>query len=280
MARPEEDGGRDIAFVSGIFLGLVGLVLLLACVNVANILLVRGTMRQRELAIRAAMGAGRERLVRQLLTEIVLLALLGGVAGLAIGAVASRMIAAIPLAIQLPIRLDFNADWRVILYAVGVSLAAALLAGVLPALRTVRANLQGVLREGGRGTSTGREHHRVRNLLVGMQVALSVMLLVAAALFSESFVRSHALNLGFDPHGVVNAAIDVQFRGYDEAQGRAFYRQLLQRLRTLPGVEDATLAFSVPMGYNGAGAIIEVPGQESGPNQPKRVSEFNTVEAN
>ena len=280
MARPEEDGGSDIAFVSGIFLGLVGLVLLLACVNVANILLVRGTMRQRELAIRAAMGAGRERLVRQLLTEIVLLALLGGVAGLAIGAVASRMIAAIPLAIQLPIRLDFNPDWRVVLYAVGVSLAAALLAGVLPAMRTVRANLQGVLREGGRGTSAGKEHHRVRNLLVGTQVALSVMLLVAAALFSESFVRSHALYLGFDPHGVMNAAIDVQFRGYDEARGRAFYRELLQKLRAMPGVEGATLAFSVPMGYNGAGAVVEVPGLESGPNQAKRLSEFNAVEPN
>lgn len=278
MARPEEDGGHDIAFVSGIFLGLVGLVLLLACVNVANILLVRGTMRQKELAIRAAMGARRDRLIRQLLTEISLLALLGGLAGMAIGAGAARLIARIPLAIQLPIRLDFTLDWRVILYAAGASLAAALLAGILPALRTVRSDLHSTLREGGRGASTGREHHRVRNLLVGLQVALSVMLLVAAALFSESFVRSHALDLGFDPHGIMNAIMDVQFRGYDEAHGRAFYRQLLQKIRALPGVEGATLALSVPMGYNGAISNIDLPGQASGPQQATRAAQYNPVE--
>jgi predicted permease len=280
MARPEEDGGSDIAFVSGIFLGLVGLVLLLACVNVANILLARGTMRQKELAIRSAMGARRDRLVRQLLTEIVLLALMGGVAGLFIGGLADRMISAIPLAVQLPIRLDFNADWRVILFAVGVSLAAALLAGLLPALRTVRADLQSTLREGGRGNSGGREHHRMRNVLVGMQVALSVMLLVAAGLFSASFMRSHAMDLGFEPHGLMNAVVDVQFHGYNEDQGRAFYRELLHKVRALPGVEDATLALSVPMGYNGAGAIVDLPTDVSGPKQEKRVAQFNSVEPN
>ena len=278
MARPEEDGGSAIAFTSGIFLGLVGLVLLLACVNVANILLVRGTMRQKELAIRAAMGAGRERLVRQLLTEIVILALLGGVAGMAIGAFAARLIAEIPLAIQLPIRLDFTLDWRVVLYAAGVSLAAALLAGVLPALRAVRGDLQATLREGGRGNSGGREHQRMRNVLVGMQVALSVMLLVAAALFSESFVRSHALDLGFEPRGLMNAALDVQFRGYDEAQGRAFYHQLLLKMRALPGVEGATLAFSVPMGYMGAGVSIDLPGQSEDPRETKHFAQYNDVE--
>jgi len=280
LARPEEDGGSDIAFVSGIFLGLVGLVLLLACVNVANILLVRGTLRQKELAIRAAMGAGRERLVRQLLTEIVLLALLGGVAGLAIGAFAARLIAAVPLAIQLPIRMDLTLDWRVILYSVSVSLGAALLAGVLPALRTVRADLQGTLREGGRGNTGGREHHRMRTVLVGMQVALSVMLLVSAALFSESFARSHALDLGFEPHGVMNAVLDVQFRGYTEEQGRAFYRQLAQKVRTLPGVQAATLAFCVPMGYNGAGSSVDLPGQASEPKQAKHFALYNVVSPN
>ena len=278
MARPEEEGGSDIAFVSGIFLGLVGLVLLLACVNVANILLVRGTMRQKELAIRAALGAGRERLVRQLLTEIVILALLGGVAGMAIGAFAARLIEEIPLAIQLPIRLDFTLDWRVILYSIGVSLAAALLAGLLPALRTVRADLQGTLREGGRGNTGGREHHRMRNVLVGMQVALSVMLLVSAALFSESFVRSHALDLGFEPRGVMNAVLDVDFRGYDEAQGRAFYRQLLRKVRTLPGVESATLAFSIPMGYSGAGASVDLPGQADDAKAAQHFAQYNSVE--
>ena len=280
MARPEEDGGSDIAFVSWVFLGLVGLVLLLACVNVANILLARGTMRQKELAIRAAMGARRERLVRQLLTEIVLLALFGGVAGIAFGEFSARLISSIPLAVQLPIRMEFTADWRVILFAIGVSFAAGIVAGFLPALRTVRSDLQSTLREGGRGNSGGREHHRMRNILVGMQVSLSVMLLVVAGLFSMSFMRSHSLDLGFEPHGVMNAVVDVQFHGYNEDQGRAFYRQLLQRIRSLPGVDAATLALSVPMGYSGAGAIVDLPGDDTSPQQAKRAIQFNSVEPN
>jgi len=106
------------------------------------------------------------------------------------------------------------------------------------------------------------------------------MLLVSAALFSESFARSHALDLGFEPHGVMNAVLDVQFRGYTEEQGRAFYRQLAQKVRTLPGVQAATLAFCVPMGYNGAGSSVDLPGQASEPKQAKHFALYNVVSPN
>ena len=278
LARPEEDGGSDISRVAAIFLGLVGLVLLLACVNVANVLLARSAMRRRELAIRVAMGAGRDRLIRQLLTESLLLSVFGGVVGIALGVGAARLIAALPLGIQLPIRLDFTLDWRVLLYAVGLSFIAALLAGGLPAWRASRANVNAMLREGGRGTTGGREHHRLRNFLVGFQVAVSVMLLVAAALFAESFGKSQSLDLGFDPHGIMNASLDVQLRGYDEAQGRAFYRELERRLRALPGVVAVTFAYSIPMGYYGVSANVDLPGQSANVKEQRHAALYNPVE--
>jgi putative ABC transport system permease protein len=280
LARPEEDGSSQIPAVAGIFLGLVGLVLLLACVNVANILLARSSLRRRELAIRVAIGARRDRLIRQLLTESAILAVLAGGVGIALGVGAVRLIASVPLGIQLPLRLDFTLDWRVLLYAVGMTFLAAVLAGGLPALRASRQDVNSMLREGSRGSTGGREHHRLRNVLVGLQVAVSVMLLVTAALFAQSFVRSHAMDLGFDPHGIMNADLEVQFRGYDEAQGRAFYRELLQKVRSLPGVEGATLALSVPMGFSGARATVELPGQATGPKAQRRSAMYNAVEPN
>jgi predicted permease len=280
VARPDESGASDLPVTAAVFLALVGLVLLLACVNVANILLVRATTRQRELAIRAALGAGKRRLLRQFLTETLLLAALGGVVGVGLGAGAARMLSRIPLGLDIPLRFEFTLDWRVLLYAAATTLLAALIAGVLPALRAARADVNTTLREGGRGSSGGRHHHRTRNLLVGLQVALSVMLLVAAGLFTVSFQKSHAMDLGFDPHGVLNAVMDVQLRGYDEAKGRAFYRELERRLRALPGVDAVTMAFSIPMGYYSRGASIDLPGQSAGPEQPKLSTYFNVVDPN
>ena len=280
LARPEEDGGSDIPRAAGIFLGLVGLVLLLACVNVANILLVRGTIRQRELAIRAAMGAAREMLLRQLLTESVLLAVLAGCIGVGLGVGAVRLIGAVPLAVQLPLRFDFTLDWRVLLYAAGITFAAAMLAGALPAWRAARADVISTLREGARGSTVGREHHRVRNILVGMQVALSVMLLVVAALFAESFGKSHSLDLGFEPRGIMNATMDVQLRGYDEERGRTFYRGLEERLKALPGVDAVTMGFSIPMGYYAASANVSLPGQTADSKEQRHGALYNPVDPN
>ena len=280
LARPEEEGSTQLPLIAGIFLGLVGLVLLLACLNVANILLARSSLRQRELAIRIAIGAKRNRLIRQLLTESAILAVFGGVFGIFLGVGFARMLASVPLRIQIPLRFDFTLDWRVLLYAAGITFLAALLAGGLPALRASSQDVNSTLREGSRGSTGGREQHRIRNLLVGLQVAVSVMLLVTAALFAESFANSHSLDLGFDPHGVMNALMDVDLRGYDEVHARTFYREVQRRLAALPGVDGATQAFAPPMGYYGAGATITLPGQGAGPGEQKHAATYNCIAPN
>src|SRR6201988_4813232 len=134
-SRPSPDPTNTMVVISGLFLGLAAMVLLLACVNVANILLVRATVREREMAIRAALGAARSRLVRQLLTESVLLAFVGGVAGVALGSWASYTVSSVPLGSELPIHIDFGFDWRVFAYALGAALLTGIIVGLVPAIR-------------------------------------------------------------------------------------------------------------------------------------------------
>jgi len=266
-ARPEPNSVRVMPVVSTIFLSLAGLVLLVACVNVANLMLVRGTMRQKELAIRAALGAGRSRLVRQLLTESLMLSGLGGLAGVAFGSWASSLLSSIRLPIDLPILFDFNMDWRVFAYSMGAALLAGLIVGLLPALKASRANVHDALREGGRGSSESGKRMRVRGLLVVAQVAGCLVLLVSAGLFVRSLANAHTVDLGFDPRGVLNLNMDVEQQGYDEARGRAFYRDLERRVRNLPGVDAVSLAYSVPMGHYNNAEYIYPEGQLADPNK-------------
>lgn len=165
-SRPNPDPNNTIMLISGLFLGLATLVLLLACVNVANILLVRATVREREMAIRTALGAARSRLIRQLLTESVLLALFGGIAGILLGAWASSVVGNLPLNTDLPIHVDFGFDWRVFTFAFAAALLTGLVIGAVPAIRASRGNIAGILHEGGRGVVGGK--HRVRNGLVAL----------------------------------------------------------------------------------------------------------------
>jgi predicted permease len=274
-ARPEPDPDHTIGTVSVLFLTLAALVLVLACVNVANILLVRATVREREMAVRAALGAGRGRLVRQLLTESLLLALAGGAAGVLLGAWASGLLGSIQLKTDLPIRLDFSLDWRVLSYALGAALLTGIVVGIIPALRASRANVSEVLHEGGR-TVSGRRH-RLRSALVMAQVSGSLMLLIVAGLFMRSLGHAQQSNLGFDPADVVNLSMDPSGAGYNEEQGRAFFRQLLGRARALPGVTSAALAFTVPMGYYSDDATLEIDGYTPPPGQPPPVVTFNPV---
>ena len=276
-ARPEPNSAEQSPIVSALFLSLAGLVLLVACVNVANLLLVRGTMRQKELAIRAALGAGRTRLVRQLLTESLVLAGLGGLAGIAIGQWASSLLASVRLPVDLPILFDFSPDWRVFAYAMGVALVAGLIVGVTPAVKASRANVHDTLREGGRGTSESGKRLRLRGLLVVGQVAGSLVLLVSAGLFVRSLGNAHAVDLGFDYRGVLNLSMDVEQQGYDEARGRAFYRELERRVRELPGVDAASLAYSVPMGHYSNGEYVYLEGEIVDPNRRPPTAGYNQV---
>ncbi|MEO6235475.1 MAG: ABC transporter permease [Vicinamibacterales bacterium] len=277
LARPEANSADQTPVVAAVFLVLVGLVLLVACVNVINLIMVRATVRQREIAVRAALGAARMRLIRQMLTESALLALLGGIAGAAVGRACAWLIGRVQLPGDLPFRFDLQFDWRVFGYIAAVALGSGIGVGLLPALRASKADLTSVLREGGRGTSDGRGRHRARSALVVAQVAVSLVLLIAAGLFVRSVRSAESIDLGFDATQVLNASTDVAQQGYDEARGRAFYDELLRRTRQLPGVEAASLAYSVPLGYYNSSAYLEIEGQPPSAGARRPIAGYNAV---
>jgi putative ABC transport system permease protein len=278
LARPEASSAGNNPLLAGIFLMLVGLVLLVACVNVVNLLLVRASARQRELAVRAALGAGRRRLVRQLLTESLLLAAAGAITGAAIGRWVSGLLAGISLAADLPIRFDLSFDWRVFGYIAVVALGAGIAVGLIPSLRASRTDLNEVLREGGRSQADSRGRQRVRSLLVVAQVAVSLVVLVAAGLFVRSVQRARGMDLGFDPAHVLNLSMDVSQQGLDEARGRAFYREVEDRIRALPGAELTSYAYSVPFGYYNSAEYVEAEGQPVSKDQRRPAAGTNIVE--
>jgi predicted permease len=274
-SRPNPDPKNTMVVISGLFMGLAGLVLVLACVNVANILLVRATVREREMAIRAALGAGRGRLIRQLLTESILLAGGGGVAGIILGYWGSSALGQVNLATDLPVRLDFGFDWRVFIFAFGAALLTGIIVGIVPAVRASQGNLAHILHEGGRGLVGGR--NRLRSALVVAQVAGSLMLLIIAGLFMRSLGQAQRSDLGFDPNHVVNFFMDPNEIGYNEAQGREFYKNLLVRVRALPGVVSASTANSTPMGYYNNGDTVTVEGYVLPKGEPTPVSFYNVI---
>ena len=269
LARPEASVADSITLVTTVFLLLVGLVLLVACINVANLLLAKAAAREREMAVRAAMGAGRFRLVRQLLTESVLLALAGAVAGALMGVWVCRSLDRLRPVGDFPVRFGFTFDWRVFLYVAGVAFGAGVLAGLVPALRVPRANLIGTLREGGRGTIGDASHHWLRNSLVSAQVAGSLVVLVAAGLFLRSLSGAESIDLGFDPHHLLNVGLNPALQGYDQDRAEALLRDLLRRARALPGVESASYAFTVPMSYYSGAEMVYAEGQA--PTERNRV---------
>jgi putative ABC transport system permease protein len=266
LSRPDPDSGHQIVQVGTIFLTLTLLVLLLACVNVANFLLVRATGRRREMAVRVALGAPRRRLISQLLTESVLLAVLGGMAGILFGVWCSTGIAGINLKTAIPTYLDFGFDWRVFAFSLGVALFAGVIVGIIPALRASRADVNRILHEGSRAIVSGR--HRLRDILVIAQVSGSLALLVVAVLFTRSLSAVQKTDLGFDPSHVVNLSMDPKNIGYADPQALAFYKNLLDRVRVLPGVQSASISSSVPFGYYSSGGTLEIDGYEPPKGQP------------
>jgi macrolide transport system ATP-binding/permease protein len=266
-----------VPLVSGLFLLLGAMVLLVACMNVANILMVRATLRRREMAVRTALGSSRSRLVRQTLTESIVLALLGGAAGVMLGVWTSDAISSIRLEIDLPARLDFSFDWRVFTYALAAAVFTGILTGMWPALRGSRGDVSMVLHESGRGDAAGAGRHGVRSALVVAQVAGSLMLLVIAGLFVRQLERAQRIDLGFDPDHVLNVAMDPHQIGYGKTRTEEFYRQLLARARATTGVESASLAISTPMGYWDEGNKVYIEGHPPVPGQQPPVIGCNSV---
>jgi len=222
-----------------VLLAAVGFVLLIACANVAHMLLARAAARRREVAVRAALGAGRMRMLRQFLAESLLLAAMGGAAGLLLAFLGTRMLVALAPA-EIPRIASVTIDLRVVLFLQAVTLLAAVLFGLAPALHASLADLAGAVKEGGRGSTEGIRRNRIRSLLVTSEFALAMVLLAAAGLMIRSFIALQHIDPGFDPHHVLSMVVSVA--GSAEAadnRRESFYRQLLDRVRRLPGVESA-----------------------------------------
>jgi putative ABC transport system permease protein len=225
----------------------VAALLVLACANLANLVLARALARGRELGIRAALGAGRARLARAVLVEQGLLAGLGALAGVGVASAASRGLLAL-LGDALPRASRVTIDGRVLAFAVGIAVLAAVTTGLVPALLAVRLDLQSVLRSEGHGTTAQRRSHRIRNWLVAVQVALAVLLAAGSGLVVRSLSALLHVELGFVPEGVVTFEVPLRTGGYDGAQAiRGFEDRFLERLRRLPGVTSAAAGYSVPM---------------------------------
>jgi predicted permease len=251
---------RDASITfAGVLMVIVGLVLLLACVNLANLQLARATGRRKEIAIRLAVGASRVRLVRQLLTEGVLLSLAGGVLGLLLAAWINNLVGAIKLPMDVALVFDLKLDWRVMLFALGLSILTGVAFSLLPALQSCNPALVPSLKDD--ATMSGFRRSRLRNALVITQVSLSLVLLVCAGLIVRSLKAAQQMRPGFDPENAVALSFDVGLQGYEETKGRAFHRQVLERARSLPGVRSAALTSNVPLSLNYNYSSIYLEGQ-------------------
>ena len=262
--------------IAALFLSLAIMVLLLACVNVANLVLVRATTRAREMAIRTALGAKRSRLIGQMITESVTLALMGGFSGVLLGMWASNGLSHIDLHADLPLSLVFQFDWRIFLYSFSIALLAGVVVGLVPALRIAKANVNTVLHEGSRGVAGGRNWFR--DTLVALQIAGSLVLLVVAGLFVRSLSAMQTMDFGFKPDHVVNFAIDANEIGMTDAQTRDLAANIVNRLHQLAGVDYVTHANSVPMGYFGnAGDRMIIDGAPVPTNPADQNAAYNVV---
>ncbi|HTB16251.1 MAG TPA: ABC transporter permease [Bryobacteraceae bacterium] len=241
------------AVLSMTLLGITGLVLLIACANVANLLLARGTARVKEIAIRMAIGAGRGALVRQLLTESMLLAMLGGAAGIGVGYAGVRYLQSIKIPLDFPIDLGIRMDTRLLVFSLLLSVATGIVFGLLPALRATRMDLNTTIKASDQGPARPgfwRGRLAGRNVLVSVQLALSVVLLVASGLFVRGFTAARKMDPGFRIDHMLLVSFNASMIRYDEAKAREFYKTVVDRVRELPGVTDATLAANYPFGGN------------------------------
>ena len=266
---------RPIA--AGLMLG-VGLVLLVACANVANMLLARASGRQKEIGIRLAIGASRGRLIRQLLTESLVLALLGAGAGVLLGGGLLNVVEAIPLPMPIPVALALQIDGRVLLFTTLVATLAGLLAGLAPALKATKPNLTMELKGDRQSMNTAGRRWTFRDGLVAAQTAVTLVLLVTAGLLTRSILAAQQTDLGFRAGGLAVLGTEVGLIGYDETRASALYDRALERVRAIPGVESASAMVRQPMAinYNRNGVFFPErmqPGDNAIPISATRVDE-------
>jgi predicted permease len=245
-----------------LLMSVVGLVLLIACANVANLLLARASSRRKEIGVRLALGAGRGRLIRQLLTESVLLAAAGGVLGLLIAPWATQFLVGMVYRSAETIPFDIDPDGRILAFTCGISLLTGLLFGLAPALRATRLDLAPTLKVNARGAIGERSRLGLSKSLVVIQVAVSLLLLVGAGLFVGSLQNLRSLDLGFRPDHVLVFQLDPRGAGYQQEQLTALYRRVLDAVRAIPGVESAGLSFRTLLGGARRSESVEVEGYD------------------
>jgi predicted permease len=241
----------DVVQFMTALMAVVGIVLLLACVNVANLALARATVRSREMAIRLSVGAGRARVVRQLFTESLLLSILAGLGGAVVAFAATTMLVRMLPPLPLRISLDLSPDSRVLAFTIGVSVVTGVLFALLPALRMTRPDLTTALKGGPLGGDHRARLGSLRTGLVAVQVALSVILVVGAGLSVRSLMHAGAVDVGFQPRNVVIATVSAGQQGYDQRRASLLFGQLIERIEALPSVRSAALASIVPLGFSG-----------------------------
>jgi len=269
---------NSVISFSSVLMGVVGLVLMLACVNLANLLLARATERRKELAIRVAVGASRARIVRQLITETLMLSLGGGFGGILLAAWINAIVASTTLPTDLALVIDLRLDWRVLVFAFGVSLTTGIAFGLLPALQSSRPDLVPALKD--EKSMAGFRRSRLRNALVIVQVALSLVLLVCAGLVVRSLQVAQRTRPGFTPENAVTLSFDLGLQGYTEEKGRAFQRQILERAQSLPGVRSVALVSTLPLSLDYSYSSIYVEGQSITPSTNLPVAIPNEISPN
>lgn len=272
LSESPEGGVSVLRPVLLVLMTVAALVLLIACANLAGLLLARASARQREMAIRLSVGAGRGRLVQQLLIEASLVALAGTAAALVALRWTSGLLAGFAPPSELPIRINVSVDARVVAFTALLAFATLILFALVPALQATLADMSGALRDAG-SAGRGATRHRLRRGLVAAQVALSTILLVAAGLCIRSIAMAQQMTPGFDPNGIVVGWVDLMTANYNADQQRAFYTRLLDRVRTAPGVEAVTLGRRIPLGFTGlGGSSVTVDGHTPQQDDPRFVN--------
>ena len=260
-----------------VMLGAVGFVLLIACANVANLMLAKAASRRKEIAVRLALGAGRWRVVRQLLTESLMLSLAGGGAGLLLASWSNTALASLGQG-TLPRVQAVGLDARVLLFTLGLSVLVGLLFGLVPALRSTKTDLTESLKDRARGSTQDRRHRRVRQLLVVGEIALSLVLLVGGGLMMRSFLRLTSVDPGFDPRGVLTATVPLSGPRYStEEQRAAFFQRLTAQVASLPGVKSASAINHIPLGGDVWTFGFTVEGRPAPPDAERPAAVYRVV---
>jgi predicted permease len=273
-------GFRDnIVKAGGVLMTIVGLVLLIACANVANLLLARAAARQKEIAVRLSLGASRGRLIMQLLTEGTLLALIGGAAGLLLAYWAQGLLWSFRPPFLAADAIDLHPDTRVLLFTLAVSVATGIIFGMAPAIQASRPDLVVELKEKTSAPSGSHRLFSLRNVLVSAQVALSLVALVGAGLFLRSLQNAQRISPGFDAGHLAVLSFDLGAQGYTEERGRQFQQRVLERAAAVPGVQSATVASTVPLFAGGFARTVFLEGQDGSDRRAGRLVQIGVVGA-